>query len=180
MIWNQMIWNLPNLLTCLRGVIALGFLFFSLQGSWLISFWLFTAGALTDMVDGALARLLRQKTAVGAFLDPVADKLLMLFGFLSLTRFGLLPLWLTLVVVARDLMISGGVFFFWRKKIAVVYRPTLLSKMTTLFQILTLLGALWAASYGSRRPGYEGIIAGGLTLASGIQYFIMGLKILNA
>lgn len=174
--------NLPNTLTLIRIVLSVPFLVFALRGDWLTAFWLFAIGASTDMIDGALARLLRQKTRLGTFLDPAADKLLMLFGFISLSRSGALPLWLAVLVIARDLMISGGVIFFCYRKKELTIRPTLTSKGTTAFQIATLGYALLAVTFGIDLPGGSWLVGvtGLLTAISWYQYFRIGLKILKA
>lgn len=172
--------NLPNLLTLCRVPIAGAFLFYALQGRWVISFWLFVIGAVTDMVDGALARLLHQKTQTGAFLDPMADKLLMFFGFLTLALSGFLPWWLFTLVFARDLMISAGVFFLRARKIPHLYQPTFLSKANTFFQFFTVSVALYVAAFGIMRGvAYEQWMAGLLTVVTGVQYFRIGLRILK-
>ncbi len=134
--------NLPNLVTCFRIVAAFIFLYFSALEKWDLAFPIFCAAAFTDLVDGALARLLHQRTKLGAFLDPTADKLLMLFSFVTLTVSHYIPLFLTFLVVARDLFIAFGLNTLLKKKIPVVYRPTYLSKVTTFFQILTVTIAL--------------------------------------
>ncbi len=173
-------WNLPNLLTLCGIPIAVAFLVYAIEGRWMIAFWLFVIGALTDMVDGTLARLLHKKTNTGAFLDPMADKLLMFFGFLTLTLNHLIPWWLFALVFARDLMISLGVFYLRSRKIPLVYHPTILSKATTFFQFLTVSLALYAAAFGAvRGEGYGQWITGVLTAVTGVQYFTIGLKLLG-
>lgn len=173
--------NLPNTLTLIRIVLSIPFFVFALREDWFVAFWLFAIGASTDMIDGALARLLKRKTRLGAFLDPAADKLLMLFGFISLCRSGALPLWLVALVVARDVMISGGVIFFCCRKKELTIRPTLTSKGTTAFQIATLGYALLAVTFGIDLPGDPWLIGATafLTAISGYQYFWIGLKILK-
>lgn len=173
------IWNLPNSLTLLRLVVAVVYLLLALQGEWRTAFWLFVIGGFTDMVDGALARLLRQKTRTGAILDPAADKLLMFFGFLSLLLVGGVPVWFFWLVFLRDLMISAGVLYFCLKKIYIEYRPTLLSKATTLAQIITLVLALGHAAYQWPQRPLSYWITGFLTACSGIQYVGMGLGLLK-
>ena len=179
--------NLPNAISLIRSVAAFVFLYFALAGEWRIAFPIFWIAALTDMIDGSLARLLGQRTRLGAFLDPMADKLLMFFGFLSLTIHRILPLPLTGLVVARDLLIVLGLVFLKWRRVPVVYRPTYLSKATTFFQILTLLGGLLstqgipAASYDRifsvARLLVQGVTAL-LTAATGVQYFRMGWRML--
>ena len=173
--------NLPTLITLSRIVLAVVFLVSALRGDWQRACWLFAAAAATDMLDGALARLLKQKTRLGSFLDPAADKLLMFFGFVSLTGQGWLPVWLTTLVILRDLMISGGVFYFLFRGTFFNVRPTLISKGTTFLQIATLGYALLAAGPGIRPAFGEWVraLAALFTVVSGCQYFRMGLRILK-
>lgn len=182
--------NLPNSLTLLRIVVSFIFLVFALQGNWRIAFPLFCAAAFTDLVDGSLARLLRQRTQLGAFLDPLADKLLMFFGFLTLTLNHFLPVALTALIVGRDLMIASGYLWIRSKKIPIFLRPTYLSKLTTLFQIITVCSALVltqpayvSSSFGSKAfqflPTVIGITAV-LTVMTTFQYFRIGWRIIHA
>lgn len=173
--------NIPNLLTGSRVILGGVFLFFVLGNRWPTAFWLFLSAAATDVVDGTVARLLHQKTQAGAILDGAADKLLMSFGFISLTIKGWLPLWLTLLVLAKDLMVTGGIIYFRAKKVSLVYRATIVSKLATFFQIITLSLALLNASFGigDYVYGYERLLAGFLTVLAMGQYFYMGLKILK-
>lgn len=176
--------NLPNVLTILRILLAFVFLGFALQGNWRIAFPIFCIGAFTDLVDGSLARILRQRTRLGAFLDPMADKLLMFFGVLTLTLSHYLPLALTAVIIGRDLMIVIGLVIIRSKKIPILFRPTYLSKLTTFFQIVTIFSALVLTQRGSgfilrSLPFLMGITAI-LTLVTAIQYFRIGWGMLHA
>lgn len=133
--------TVPNLLTYFRMAASFVLLYFGILGRWDLAYPVFLAAAATDLVDGTIARVLRQGTRLGAFLDPVADKLLMFAGFLSLTWGGFLPWPVTSLVFARDAYIGVGVVILKRSGITIVYRPTYLSKLTTFFQILTLFAA---------------------------------------
>ncbi|MBI2083650.1 MAG: CDP-alcohol phosphatidyltransferase family protein [Deltaproteobacteria bacterium] len=173
--------NLPNLLTGSRVILGGVFLFFVLQDVWPTAFWIFLVAAATDLIDGAVARLFDQKTQAGAILDGAADKILMSLGFVSLTAKGWLPLWLTVFVLLKDLMVTGGIVYFRIKKVALTYHASILSKSATFFQILTLSFALLNASFGVGDfvYGYDRLLAGLLTAMATIQYFYMGLGILR-
>jgi cardiolipin synthase len=134
--------TVPNLLTFARMACATGVLVFGSRGEWGIGFPLFCIAALTDMIDGSIARILGQRTRLGAFLDPVADKLLMFFSILSLTGTGFIPLGITIVIIARDVFISIGLVILKVKKVYIIFRPTYLSKLTTFLQLTTVLLAL--------------------------------------
>lgn len=176
-----MIWNLPNILTLIRFILSFLLLWALLVTRWSWALWLFLVGSATDMIDGALARLLHQKTRIGAFLDPMADKLLLFFAFLLLTIHGWIPVWITSLVILRDLMITGGIFFLHYKKVRVDFHPTLVSKANTFCQMLVLTIALMNAAYqtGDLVYGYDRLLVGLLTVISGVQYFQTGLRFLR-
>lgn len=180
--------TLPNIFTFFRLIAAFVFLFFGLQGRWDFAFPIFCAAAVTDFIDGAMARILRQRTQLGAFLDPTADKLLMFFSYVTLTIHRYIPFWLTALIIARDLLIVYGVALFRKRRIQVIYRPTYLSKVTTFFQIASVVAALVATQRFSASP--FGIfvsriylsmlwITAGLTFATGVQYYKIGWRILH-
>lgn len=181
--------NIPNLLTLSRMVASFAVFYFGLQSRWDLAFPIFCVAALTDMIDGTIARLLRQRTRLGAFLDPTADKLLMFFSFITLTKDRYLPLSLTLLVVARDLLIIVGLIILRAKKVTIIYRPTYLSKLTTFLQILSIFAAMFETQGSARLsmipPAFlQGktailITTATLTLTTGIQYFWMGLRMIQ-
>ena len=109
---------------------------------------IFFAASLTDSLDGFLARITGKRTDLGRFLDPLADKLLLLSGFLGLLFVETLPyrppLWITVTIVFRDLVIVTGllVLYFITGKVDV--RPNFLGKSTTAFQMATLVAILLA------------------------------------
>ena len=176
------VWNLPNLLTVSRILLAGLFLGVSLSGESVLAFWIFVTAAVTDMVDGAIARLFGQKTRTGAFLDPVADKILMAFGFVVAAVQGYLPVWLTALVLCRDFMIGAGVFFVSKVRgISLAYRPLLISKVTTLCQIVTLSLAMLNAAYAFPNParGTDHWVTAFFTVASAVGYVRYGRTLLK-
>lgn len=111
-----------------------------------IAFLIFLAASLTDMLDGFLARITKTRTELGRFLDPLADKLLLLSGFIGLLFVEALPykppLWITVTLVFRDLMIVLGLVIIFLIKGTFPIQPNILGKMTTAFQMATLLAIL--------------------------------------
>jgi len=100
--------TLPNLLTAGR-IVLVPFVVVNLaHGEIRTAFWLFAAAALTDLFDGALARLLNQKSVLGAWLDPIADKAMLLSTLVMLVWVGALPIWLALLVGLRDIVVLLG------------------------------------------------------------------------
>jgi len=102
---------------------------------------LFVAG-MSDAVDGFLARHFNQKSSFGAYMDPLADKTLLVTSFVVLCYIGLIPTWLMVITVARDLMILSGFFTLYFSGVRVEMRPLAVSKATTFLQLLTVFTML--------------------------------------
>ncbi len=142
---------------------------------------IFLLAGLTDALDGYVARTHGRKTRLGAFLDPMADKLLLTASFVTLTYRGLLPFWITAVVLSRDLLLMLGAVLVHMSGGQVTPSPTSLGKATTALQMATVLAAIVAAYSPAMRPVRVGFIwaAAVLTLASGAQYLYQGSRMLN-
>ena len=121
-------WTLPNLLTGARIVLTPFVAWRLWQGDVHGAFVLFVAAAITDLLDGTLARLLNQRSVLGAWLDPIADKVMLLttLSFLALTD--LLPMWLLWLVLLRDAVILAGAIAYRRLTGGLDVRPTLSGK----------------------------------------------------
>jgi cardiolipin synthase len=119
-----------------------------LSGSWTEAFWVFLAASLSDAVDGALARWLGADTMLGRYLDPLADKALLVSVYIALGQAGHIPLWLVVLVVSRDLLIVGGVLLLHMIGQPPRMAPLLISKLNTVAQIA--LAALTLASLAFR------------------------------
>lgn len=176
--------NAANLLTLSRLVLAPVFVAAFLAGQKGTAFAVFCVAGFTDLIDGTVARLLKQHSKGGALLDPMADKLLMQSAFVLLFLSGLLPWWFFVLALFRDLMIVSGIIYFEVKKAALPYRPTWVSKFATLFGLLVaVLGLLrwWRRDLVPLELSlwHFGVICvtTALIAVSGAQYIIMGLKI---
>ena len=123
--------NVPNLLTTLRVLAAPLLAYSLLRGQFAFAFYLFILAAVTDALDGWIARHFDQMTPYGAVMDPLADKLITLVCVILLTWLGLVPLWLTLAMVIRDTVIVSGAFAYHRLYGEVEIRPTWLGKLHT-------------------------------------------------
>ena len=135
--------NLPNCLTLFRILTIPIFLVFLAYHFYWEALVIFAIGGFTDFLDGFLARWMNQQTALGAYLDPVADKLLVVSSFVMLGYIGGIPAWLAVVVVARDVLIIIGygiIYVLIDERLQV--RPSLLGKWSTTLQLLTLAVAL--------------------------------------
>ncbi len=174
--------NAPNLLSLLRLFSIPIFLTLINNDDYRLALYVFGAAALTDGLDGTLARWFDSKTELGAFLDPFADKLMLVSAFVLLAVRGDVPGWLLSVVLIRDIMISVGYLmlsFFTGERIPI--RPSYLGKASTFLQLGCVIAAL--ARLGRLEPPYwEGLLF--LTLAvtalSGLQYTYRGLAFLSS
>ena len=145
----------------------------------------FAVAAISDGVDGYIARRYHQKSELGVFLDPLADKALLVSAMVLLSirlkegsPFDLLPLWFPVLVISRDLIILAGVVLIHMLAGKVTARPRVVGKCATFFQMITLGWVLLRIEWWSYRwPLYA---AGLFTLISGIWYIFDGVKQLSA
>ena len=135
--------NIPNLLTLLRIILVPVIVILLIQGLFLKALIVFVVAALSDALDGFLARILHQQTALGAYLDPIADKALLASSFVTLSVLHIIPGWLTVIVISRDFIILLGISVLSIMSISVKIRPTFVSKITTALQLITVLMALY-------------------------------------
>lgn len=171
--------NLPNLLSLLRIFLVPAFLIAIIYGALPAALALFVLAGATDAMDGFFARRLGQCTRLGAYLDPVADKLLVATAFISMAAIDLIPAWLTVLVVSKDLFIALGaaMLFFSGKSFAAV--PTLWGKQTTFLEIAVVFLVL-SEAIGLTELRAWFLVLFGLTAfaatASGLHYILTGLK----
>ena len=129
----------PNLLTMMR-LFVLPFLVITiLDGEWKVAFALLWIAGVSDGLDGLLARMLEQRTTLGLYLDPIADKLLLSTLFVVLTHVGLIPRYVTVLVFSRDLGILLIATLLFATNTLRDFRPSLLGKVNTVVQILGVL-----------------------------------------
>lgn len=132
----------PNLLTLLRLFIIPFLIIEILDGHYAASLTLFLLAGVSDAMDGVLARWLEQKTTLGLYLDPVADKLLLSTLFVVLTHVGLIPRYVTVLVFSRDLGILLISTLLFATGTLRDFRPSLFGKLNTLIQIMALIAVL--------------------------------------
>jgi cardiolipin synthase len=171
--------TVPNLLTILRIALTPLLVWFLLRGQLAHSLVVFLIAGVTDGLDGLIARLFQQKSEVGAYLDPLADKLLLVTCFLLLGRLGMLPVWLVVIAVGRDATILGGVLLLTLRHVRLQIRPSALSKLTTLAQLVTVFYTLVSAltSWLPWSSTLLHVVTAFLCVASGFQYVKMGLQL---
>lgn len=172
--------NLPNSLTLFRILTVPVFLILLSSSLYLEALAVLILGGLTDAADGAVARITGQQTPLGAYLDPVADKLLVMSSFVMLGLVGGLPSWLVVLVLSRDIIILfgyGAIYFLVAERLKI--QPTAIGKTNTLLQLLTVGVALLSLYDAALLPASLRallIIATALTTAvSGFQYIHRGL-----
>jgi cardiolipin synthase len=174
--------SVPNLLTLIRIVITPLVIIFLIQRRFLEAFLVFTTAGVTDALDGLLARWLKQKTRIGAILDPMADKLLLASSFVTMAVIGLLPGWLAVVVISRDIIILVGVLILFLLQGGVEIRPSVLSKLTTLAQLGTVFFTFVNHEFGWLKTLIPSlcICTAVITVGSGLQYMVRGVRLLGS
>ena len=178
--------TIANQLTLLRMLLVPALVLLVLYGRFGWALIVFAAAGLTDALDGLFARMTGQKTSLGAWLDPAADKLLLVTTFIVLTlpNIGLVnrvPLWLTVLVISRDI---GIVLTVAIVNLAVgprTFRPSLLGKAATALFIVTCVVIMYFNFLGRPSMIVDALIWAslGITLASGVDYVRRLVKIIN-
>jgi cardiolipin synthase len=128
--------NIPNLITLGRILLVPVVVWAIAAGEMRIAFLLFLAAGLSDAVDGYLAKRFDMATTLGRYLDPLADKTMMVSIYVALGITGAIPRWLVILVVSRDIMIVGGIILSWVVGNPIKVKPLLVSKINTVAQIV--------------------------------------------
>ena len=174
----QILNNLPNLITLARMLMTPMAIWMIVSQRFLAAFLIFLLAGVSDAIDGFIAKNFDLRTELGAYLDPLADKALLISIYVSLAIYGGLPAWLTIMVVSRDVMILFAILVSWLLDKPVEIRPVWESKINTVAQI-TLAGyALAGRAYGfDALPGqtYLEWAVAATTLASGGIYIAQWL-----
>ena len=136
--------SIPNLITLARILLVPVVVWAIASNRMFLAFLLFAAAGVSDAVDGFLAKRFGMASELGAYLDPLADKVLIVAIYVSLGIVDALPSWLVILVVSRDLLIVGGVMFSWLLGKPVGVKPHPVSKVNTAVQLL-LVGLVLAA-----------------------------------
>jgi cardiolipin synthase len=165
--------NLPNLITLAR-ILSVPVVVWAIAAhEMLFAFVLFGAAGVSDAVDGFLAKRFGMKSELGAYLDPLADKILLVSIYVALGITGYAPRWLVILVVSRDLLIVGAVMLSWLMDRPLAIKPLLISKLNTVAQILfagMVLGSVGLAfDLGWLMPAMMAAVAA-LTLLSVAAY----------
>lgn len=174
--------NIPNLISLARLLCVPVVVFLILSHQLVGAFILFALAGLSDALDGFLARIWKAKTTFGAYLDPLADKVLLMGVYVALAKIGLVGLWVVILVVFRDLLILGGILLMFLFHESIDMKPLLISKINTAVQ----LGfAVFVLGQGATFLGipdlnlYFSYLVALTTLLSGLSYIRLGLHHFN-
>ena len=173
--------NLPNLLTLLRILITPLFVIFMIKGHYRPALLVFFLAGISDGLDGFFARCFNQKTTLGAHLDPIADKLLLISTFVTLAIRQIIPSWLAVVVISRDILIFTGIAILRFFNVAFTIKPSTISKCTTAIQLATVFLVLLRFEIAAVQPLLLPLFwfTTLLTTASGLHYVVLGITLLN-
>ena len=144
--------------------------------------YLFVIAALTDMLDGLFARLTNQKTPFGTFLDPLADKFLLVSSFILFSVYGWIPKWYAIIAISRDIIVVIGCFLLYMITNSLKVEPVFLGKVAIALQLLLLTYVLLHINIVRLPAVHESffILSAALTAISGLQYIYKGFKLTNA
>lgn len=167
--------QLPNLITVLRLALVPPMAWLLAEGRFLEALWVFLAMGFSDGLDGFLAKRFGWRTPLGAYLDPVADKVMLMTAFLTLGVLELLPWWLVAAVILRDLVIIGGAVAYYLVVHRLEMAPSYLSKLNTATQIALVLVVIVAQLIPLPSWVVPALILVTLltTLASGVDYVVV-------
>ena len=175
--------SIPNLITLGRILLVPIVVWAIASGAMWIAFVLFLAAGVSDAVDGYLAKRFNMTTMLGAYLDPLADKALIVSIYLTLGVNNLIPGWLVILVVSRDIMIVGAVMLSWLVGSPLKVKPLLISKLNTVAQIVFACVVLGTLGFGYKMPMLTLVLMGlvaALTLLSVAAYVAEWVRHMNS
>ena len=172
--------NLPNTITLIRVILIPFFVNLMLYHYYQYALAVFLLACVTDALDGMIARLTNSKTELGAFLDPMADKLLIVSAFVTLVLMEMLPIWLVIIVVSRDIILALGSLVIYFTGHSMTIKPSILGKITTFMQLVVVVLSLVLISFDKHTAHIIGVYwaTAGITVASGTQYVLRGMKLM--
>ncbi len=173
--------NIPNILTVGRILLTPLFVILLLKGYFFLALLTFTLAGISDGLDGFIARCFNQRTVIGAYLDPIADKFLLIAAYVTLAVLDIVPGWISVLVISRDTLILAGIAVFTFSDIRPSIRPTLLSKCTTAAQLGLVFIALLEPDVPLAFPVALPVLwlTAALTICSGLHYMLVGVSVLQ-
>ena len=173
--------TVPNLISTIRIILAPIFVIYLINDQLLSSLIVFMIAGASDGIDGLVARIFNQKSRLGTYLDPIADKIVLVSAFVGLSVRELLPAWLAVTVISRDVLIFLGVLILFLSNPNIAVRPTISSKITTCFQFITVIAAFIRQYSDYLAFSYSCLIylTAFLTIISGLQYMHTWFKMMG-
>lgn len=175
--------TLPNLITIGRLFLVPLVVVMITNGRWEVAFLLFAAAGVSDAIDGFIAKRFGMTSELGAYLDPLADKALIVSIYVTLALVGAIPIWLAILVVSRDLMIVSAVILSWVMAKPVTIAPFIVSKLNTVAQLCFAALMLGSKAFGLD-PGLAievgQVVVAILTLGSMAAYLAFWLRHMTA
>ena len=173
--------TIPNLITAIRIILAPVFIIFLINDDLRSALFLFLLCMASDCADGMIARLLNQKSKLGTYLDPLADKLLLVAAFVVLAARGNLPSWLTVMVISRDIMILLGVVVLFLNGFNLSIKPSIISKINTCLQFCTVVAVLSGGYLPLPAVVYSYLYyaTAAFTIGSGLDYMRYGFQMMG-
>ncbi len=165
--------HLPNMITLLRMAFVPLLILVLKDHHYLDALWVFLIAGVSDGLDGYIAKRFGFVTQLGAILDPLADKVLLVSAYVMLALLTFVPFWLVLVVTFRDVLIVGGYLVYTSLYGPVVMRPSRVSKFNTFAQILLVIFLLAERAFGFHVPHVQAALVFAVlvtTIASGGHY----------
>jgi cardiolipin synthase len=158
--------TIPNIITLARIVLVPVIVWAIASGEMEIAFAIFVIAGVSDAVDGFLAKRFNMASELGAMLDPLADKALLVSIYVSLGIWGAIPRWVVILVVSRDIMIVSAVIVSWLFGRPVPMKPLMVSKLNTVAQVALAALVLAALGFGFEPTPYEAILTALVTVFS--------------
>ncbi|MBA1156744.1 CDP-alcohol phosphatidyltransferase family protein [Microvirga mediterraneensis] len=171
--------TIPNIISIGRLILVPIVIVMIMQQRWAMAFALFVVAGVSDAIDGFIARKFDMRSEFGAYIDPLADKSLLVSIYVTLAIVGAIPGWLAIVVVSRDAMIVAAVILSWVMSRPVEIKPLIVSKLNTGAQLGFAAYALAANAFGVELGGLEEIVTvlvATLTIASAGAYLVGWLR----
>lgn len=171
--------QLPNLLTSVRIILTPFLVAAILEGNYGQALAIGIIAGLTDTIDGTVARWLNVNSRVGAYLDPIADKLFLGAAYIAEGMKGLIPWWMVILVFARDLLILAMAAYGYAFTTIRDFPPSVWGKLSTFVQIFTAMAIVWNKVIFEVNPAPFLWIMVATTLWSGVDYTTKGIKALK-
>lgn len=172
------VFSIPNIVTFVRIIIIPVFATALIYKRLDYALFLFIGAAVSDMLDGVLARVTNQQTLLGAFLDPLADKFLLMTSFIMFSIYGWIPVWMTVAVISRDLIVIMGWLLLYLLYDITKVQPTFTGKAAIAAQLVLIAYTLFSLTVRGLQPpaAWMFAVVALLTFASGLQYIYRGLR----